>query len=88
MSKEYWTEQFEELDKALPGYNLSRVTDWNKVMNHYLAMGMNASSSGIVAHWYHEYRSGKPMKDMIRALVTELCMYRKRFRNLERKEGQ
>lgn len=57
-ASEFWIGQFEELDVALPRYDTSRTADWNKVMNHYRAVGLKGRHAGRPAHWYQEYRAG------------------------------
>lgn len=54
----FWVDQFKRLDKAMPSYNATKVTDWNKVMNHYRSSGLPSMKAGIPAHNYNEYRAG------------------------------
>ena len=73
-----WAEQFETLDRVLPRYDSSKVTDWNKVMNHYRASGMRGDA-GCPAHWYHEYRLGNmTLEDAANNVAKELTANKER----------
>lgn len=72
-STSFWVEQFKALDKALPRYDSSTVTDWNKAMKHYRASGLRGRDAGRPAHWYQEYRTGNmTLTDAAAAASREL----------------
>lgn len=77
-AERYWNNQFDRLDTALPKYDADKVRDWNKVEKHYRSTGMSSTPASIVAHWFHEYKSGRVSREgAIRNLAKEMQKYEK-----------
>lgn len=52
----WWVGQFQQLDQVLPTWKKGNVWGFNKVRDHYRAVGMR--DPGTPAYWYNEYREG------------------------------
>lgn len=79
----FWKQQFLSLDKAMPRYDASKVTDFNKVMNHYRAEGFPGRVAGTPAHWYNEYRSGRmSLDEAARGCARDMQKFQKRAQGM------
>lgn len=75
----YWTNQFQQLDKAMPRYDASKVTDFNKVVRHYQVEGFPAKIAGTPAYNYNEYRAGNmDLVEAARRTVGEMQRFQKK----------
>jgi hypothetical protein len=70
----FWYEQFKALDTVFGRkYDPRKVWGFNKVLQHYRAMGLSGLEAGTPAHWYQEYKSGNvDLHTAVRKLTAEL----------------
>ena len=79
-AKTFWRDQFKRLDVALPQYDASKVTGFNKVAAHYRGVGVQ--DAGTPAYWYNEYRGGfKTLEQAADMVAKEMPTAHRYIRN-------